>query len=352
MKGDSRDRNAAPASRSPPTGRALIRAARSQVRPKVVVVVQRELHLDRRRGGRRVGTEAQVRAEDVSVGGARLEDAGQVAGDPDEAVPQAPRAGVLHGIGVVEHHQVDVGGVVELAGAVLAHGQREVPPAPAASGRLLLGQLHLAAPHPVQQQVGDGQADGVVGHVREERAALHDVGDAEAVPRRRDHGHPAPLEAQELHELVPAHRRIGLRQLVPNPADHGVRRILHQALGELQVPEEQSSQVGAVAQQKREEDPALGGPQGLPESRPSRSLGRVAQPGQPCRRGFLPVSPKASEPGNACRNGKHAVGRHAVLGRGSRCSLRFASSPAVTARSTCRTRPGGAPARTAPPRPS
>ena len=90
-----------------------------------LVVVLGRLGGDADRRHRGVGAQAQVDAEDVALGGDLGEELHQALGDADEA---AAELGVVVGVvaGLVEEHdQVDVGGVVELARAHLAHGEDE-----------------------------------------------------------------------------------------------------------------------------------------------------------------------------------------------------------------------------------
>ena len=75
---------------------------------------------DRDMGRGRVGPQAQVDAEDVAVRRALLDDAGDLLRQPDEEARRLPDAGRLRRLGIEEDHDVDIGGVVQLAGAVLA----------------------------------------------------------------------------------------------------------------------------------------------------------------------------------------------------------------------------------------
>ena len=270
------------------------------------VVVEGEVDGDGRgrRGG--VGAQAQVGAEDVAVAGAGLEDAGQVARDPREAVARALAAGVAHAGRVVEDDEIDVGGVVQLAGAVLAHGQDEVPP-PA----LFRGRLQVAAPHPAQQEMGHGEAHGVVGHVGQQPGALHDAAEAEAVVDRGDDRRAAALAPQELHQPVAVHGRVGRGELGEEPPGHRLGGLFHQRLGELQVPQQQAAQVGAVAAEEGEEHPALGGLQGRGEGLAAGAGGRLRQPVDPGRGLVRPVTPQVLEPRGPGGNGQNARPRRA-----------------------------------------
>ena len=76
---------------------------------------------ERRRGG--IGAQPQVGAEDVAVLGAILQDAQEIARQADEEILQGTAAAIVDLVAVIEDDEVDVAGVVELAGAELAHGE-------------------------------------------------------------------------------------------------------------------------------------------------------------------------------------------------------------------------------------
>ena len=267
------------------------------------VVVEGEVHGDGRGGRGGVGAQAEVGAEDVAVAGAGLEDAGQVARDPQEAVALALAAGVAHPGRVVEDDEIDVGGVVQLAGAVLAEGEDEVSPAPVGgSGLVPLRGLEVAAFDPAQQEVRDRQAHGVVGHVRQQFRALHDAADAEAVVDRGGDGNAAALAPQEPHEPVAVHGRVRGGELTEKLPGDRLRGLLHQRLGELQVAQQEAAEVGAVAAEEGEEDPALVGLQGRGEGFAGGAGGRLPQPVDPGRGLVRPVPPAGREtPGHRPR---------------------------------------------------
>ncbi len=130
---------------------------------------------DADRGGRGVGAQAQIGAEDVAVAGDFREHLHQPLGDADEAAAQfAVIVGVVAGL-VEEHDQVDVGGVVELEGAHLAHGEHEH--AGGFPGHVVCGDARQLA---AAGLVGDEGAErGLHGAVGE---AGQGVGDGVQVP--------------------------------------------------------------------------------------------------------------------------------------------------------------------------
>ena len=90
-----------------------------------LVVVLGRVGGDADRGDGGVGAEAEVDAEDVAGGGDLGEELHQALGDADEALAEVGEVvGVVAAL-VEEHDEVDVGGVVELARAHLAHGEDE-----------------------------------------------------------------------------------------------------------------------------------------------------------------------------------------------------------------------------------
>ncbi len=90
---------------------------------------------DADRGDRRVGAQPQVGAEDVALGGVLGQQLDHRLGGADEAAAQVGVVGrVVAGL-VEQHDEVDVGRVVELARAHLAHGEHEH----AGAGRGVLG---------------------------------------------------------------------------------------------------------------------------------------------------------------------------------------------------------------------
>ena len=80
----------------------------------------------RKRRGAGVGPQPQVRAEHVAVAGALVQQAHEIAGDAHEEGLHLEAGAQADAGEVVEDDEVDVGGVVELEGAVLAHAEHDV----------------------------------------------------------------------------------------------------------------------------------------------------------------------------------------------------------------------------------
>ena len=111
----------------PATGRALMKAARSQFWPNGLVIDERGRHRDRDRGGAGVGTQPEIHAQHVSVGGALPEKLDQSLRDPHVERRRYDTRGQGRRGGVVDDHEVDVARVVEFAAASLAEHQHRDP---------------------------------------------------------------------------------------------------------------------------------------------------------------------------------------------------------------------------------
>ena len=96
------------------------------VLPDAFVVGQRRRlrHGDRGRG--RIGTQAQIGAEDVAVGGALLQQLHQPLRQPHEHRPRLDVGRQRRRVRVVEDDEIDVAGIVELAAAHLAERQHDI----------------------------------------------------------------------------------------------------------------------------------------------------------------------------------------------------------------------------------
>jgi hypothetical protein len=151
---------------------------------------------ERRRG--RIGAQPQVGAEDIAVVGALLKHAQQVARQTDEEILQGAAAAVIDLVPVVEHDEIDVAGVVQLAGAELAHGQNDE--AGIARGVRRSRQVQIAGLGRPSQQMGHGGADAGIGKRAEgardplERPLARNVG------QRDDQGGAAAGDAEGLHQ--------------------------------------------------------------------------------------------------------------------------------------------------------
>jgi hypothetical protein len=128
-------------------------------------------------GGARVGPQPEIDAEGVAVLGGVLEQADQPLGEPHEEFRGFRGFGERRRFRVVQDDQVDVAGVVELEGAVLAERQDDV--AAAAPGLLRIEIVQSAGALGIAQQPVDGGGNARIGEAGEGRR------DLVASPRRR-----------------------------------------------------------------------------------------------------------------------------------------------------------------------
>ena len=87
------------------------------------VIIQRRIGGDGDLGGAGIGPQAQIDAEDIAIGGDLGQQLDQPAHDIDRRAARIAALGEGKFLGVVEHHQIDIAGIVQLIGAVLAHRQ-------------------------------------------------------------------------------------------------------------------------------------------------------------------------------------------------------------------------------------
>ncbi len=90
-----------------------------------LVVFERRVHRHGDRGRPRVWPQAQIDAEDIAFAGALLQQLGQALGQLHRHRLGLDPLGDRQGVGLVEDRDVDVARIVELEGAVLAHGDDE-----------------------------------------------------------------------------------------------------------------------------------------------------------------------------------------------------------------------------------
>ena len=151
---------------------------------------------ERRRG--RIRSQPQVGAEDIPIVGALLQDPQEIARQAHEEILQGAAAAIVDLVAVIEHDEIDVAGVVELAGAELAHGEDDEPGL--ARGFSGLRQVQVAGLGGPPQQMGDRGADAGVGEGAEragdpfERPLAPDVGE------RDEKRGTAAGDAQGLHD--------------------------------------------------------------------------------------------------------------------------------------------------------
>ena len=121
---------------------------------EALVVDERGVGRERERGGARIGAQAQIGAEDVAVGRALLQQLHEVARQAHEERRRLLDAGRKRdALGIVEDDEVDVAGIVELAGAELAHAEHDV-----AGGRD--ATVALGRPLPARRRLAEEEADG------------------------------------------------------------------------------------------------------------------------------------------------------------------------------------------------
>ncbi len=168
-----------------------------------LVVGQRRRDRDGERHGAGVGPEPEVGAEDVALGGALLQQAHQIAGQAHEAVLRPAAPPVAGPLGVEQDDEVDVGGVVELARAQLAHGDHRV--AAVALRRLRRGQLQLAALGRAAEQVRKRRRERRVREIGQGLA--HPLG----APVVGDVGDPGEQGDLAARAAQPAHETVALR---------------------------------------------------------------------------------------------------------------------------------------------
>ena len=146
-----------------------------------------------------IGTQAKVGAEDIAVDGALLEDVDEPLGQPDEE--DRRRIGVrdVRYLAVVEHDQVDVARIVELAGAELAHAEDDEAGAAVGSG--WVGELDLAGGVRLAEQEAHRSADGRIGEVGERLRHLDHVPDAAKIGERDEECASCRAASEPPHQL-------------------------------------------------------------------------------------------------------------------------------------------------------
>ncbi len=90
-----------------------------------LIIFQGGRHRHRRRGRGGVGPQAQVHPEHIAVPGAVLHQVRQPVGQPHREALGLHPFHQRQGVGLVEHRDVDIAGIVEFEGPVLAHGDAE-----------------------------------------------------------------------------------------------------------------------------------------------------------------------------------------------------------------------------------
>jgi hypothetical protein len=228
------------------------------VLPHALVVDDGGIDRDGERRRRRVRPQSQIGAEDIAFRRAFLEQPHEVAREPDIGGAR-PVAVVGSGGGIVEQHEVDIRGVVQLPPAELAHAEHDEAAAladrfrvrPGAVGRPVDAQL--AALGRGQQQMRAGEVDGRVGQLRQragdavERPEPGEVGGGDDQRRL-----PLHLPQQRPHRL-PRRAGIGVAQRREGEVQRLVRPALQQPEERQRLALRQLRQVGAVAAEAGEQ---------------------------------------------------------------------------------------------------
>ena len=74
-------------------------------------------------GRARIRPQPEIGAEDIAVGGDLGQQPDQSAHNIDRRAARVTALGKGKALGIVKHHQIDIAGIVELAGAIFAHRQ-------------------------------------------------------------------------------------------------------------------------------------------------------------------------------------------------------------------------------------
>ena len=154
-------------------------------------------HRQRRRAG--IGPKPEIGAEDIAVGGALLEDAHQAAHHPAVDFRPVDRVDKDAAFGIEEDDDVDVGGIVELVTAELAHADDDQAGSLARSLHIL--EDDLAALVAAQQQVIDGRGHRRVGKPAEVECGVAGGEDAAEIGQCHDKGKAALGFPQRRHHL-------------------------------------------------------------------------------------------------------------------------------------------------------
>ena len=175
------------------------------ITPDALVVVERRRGRDRDLSRAGIRPQPQIGAEDVAVGRAFLQEFHQAACEP-----HIERRGLGAGherwrVSVVEHDEVDIAGIVELAGAHLAHRQHDV----AASDLRLrrLRRTKLCRPRSLIKKMPRCRADRGIGQCGERGGDPRHRPDATDVSQSDQERRLRPHAAKELHHMTFVERR-------------------------------------------------------------------------------------------------------------------------------------------------
>ncbi len=206
----------------------------------------------RRDGG--VGTQPQVGAEHVAVGVARLHQRHQAAGDARcEGGHRVALAAfrVYWRRRIVEQHEVHIGGIVQLAGAELAHAEHREPPA--ACRIVGIGQAQFAGVVRGAQQMRHGQTQRGLGQIAQrggdalQRPDAADIGDGGG---QRDDAFGTP---QRGGDAVATGLRRERGQLLERRRDHHIRPAGDDVAQTGGLAHREIGQIGAVAAERAQQ---------------------------------------------------------------------------------------------------
>ena len=254
--------------------------------PLGLVIVQRRAGRDADRRHRGIGPQPQVGAEDIALRGQVRQRGRGLAGGADQGGADLVLVAGRIGRVVVKDDQVDVRGIVQLARAHLAHGQRED------AGRVGRGpgrgRRQLAAPRLVRDMGAQGEVGRAVGQVGQHARDLVQRPDAAQVGQRRVKGDP-PLGLPQRGAEVRGGQcleALGLGEGQP-----GGGRVAVQRLGQpARLALDQPGQVGARARRPPQK---VGQPRGRPRQPggsggATRLVGRKGQAGDAVGKAHVP----------------------------------------------------------------
>jgi hypothetical protein len=150
-------------------------------------------------GRARIRPQAQIDTEDIAVRRALLDDAGDLLRQLDEEARGLADAGGLGHLRIEEDDDIDVGGVVQLAGAMLAERQHDKPGALA--GLIGVGKLDPAETGGLMQSVLAGKLHRHVGGGAERGGDRLDRPDAADIGERQQERHRLAKAAQLTHQV-------------------------------------------------------------------------------------------------------------------------------------------------------
>ena len=146
-----------------------------------------------------IGPQAQVDTEDIAVRRALLDDAGDLLRELDEEAGGFADAGGLGHLRIEEDDDVDIGGVVQLAGAMLA--ERQYDEARALAGIARIGKLDPAEAGGLMQRMLAGELHRDVGSGAEGRSYRLDRPDAADIGERDQERHRLAEAPQFAHQV-------------------------------------------------------------------------------------------------------------------------------------------------------